>query len=126
MIVLDASVLIAYWGEDDPHADAAFDILDTDEELLLHPVTLTETLVWPIRAEAGEEALEDIAQIGVERHEPRRDEPLRAARLRAQTRLGLPDCFVLAAAIEHEATLATFDKRLADTARAHGVTVVGV
>nr|WP_313356433.1 hypothetical protein [Microbacterium sp.] len=38
-----------------------------------------------------------------------------------------PDVCVPAAAIQHEATLATFDKRLADVARAraHGVDVVG-
>lgn len=53
------------------------------------------------------------------------DEPIRVARVRAETRLKLPHVYVLATAIELDATLATFDKRLADAARERGVEVVG-
>ncbi|WP_165808039.1 MULTISPECIES: PIN domain-containing protein [unclassified Microbacterium] len=125
MIVLDANVLISFWAEGDAHAADAFEILDTEEDLVLHPVTLAETLVWPVREQRESEALEDHARLGVERLTPATDEPLRVARLRAETGLKLPDAYVLAAAIMLGATLATFDRRLADIARERGVEVVG-
>lgn len=125
MIVLDANVLISYWGTGDVLADAAFDVLDTEEDLILHPVTLAETLVWPIQNNDEDAALGDLARLGIERHEPRLDEVVHAARLRVMTQLKLPDCYVLATAIAHNATLATFDKRLADAARGQGVAVIG-
>lgn len=50
-------------------------------------------------------------------------EERRAKRLRATTRLKLPACCVLAAALETDATLATFDATLARAAVEHGVTV---
>ena len=125
MIMLDANVLISFWSEVDVHRSDAYAILDTEDDLVLHPVTLAETLVWPIRDSREQEALDDIARLGIEHHTPLIDEPLRAARLRAETGLKLPDVYVLAAAIEHGAVLATFDRRVADTARERGVTVLG-
>ena len=125
MIVLDANVLISYWGAADVHTEMAREILDTEEELVLHPVTLAETLVGPTRANIMEDALADIARLGVERHRVTLDEPLRAARLRATTRLRLPDVYVLATALELDATLATFDEKLAAAAREHDVAVQG-
>lgn len=125
MIVLDANVLISYWGALDTHTAAAFEILDTEEDLMLHPVTLAESLVGPIRVGREQSALEDYARLGVERHEPLIDEPEHVARLRAETKLTLPDCYVLATTIEHGASLATFDQRLADVARKRGIVVLG-
>lgn len=125
MIILDANVLISFWSAVDVHRSAAYAILDTEEDLVLHPVTLAETLVWPIRDRREQEALDDIARLGIERHAPLVDEPLRVARLRSEARLTLPDAYVLATAIELGATLATFDNRMADAARERGVAVVG-
>ncbi|MFT4260106.1 type II toxin-antitoxin system VapC family toxin [Microbacterium sp.] len=125
MIVLDASVLISYWAGSDAHTEAAFGILDTEEDLMLHPVTLAESLVGPARVGEEQRALDDFARLGVERHRQLIDEPLRVARLRARTGLKLPDAYILATAVELGATLATFDRRLADAARERGVAVVG-
>ena len=125
MIVLDANVLISYWGEPDAHTDDALDILDTEEDLILHPVTLAESLVGPVRVGVEDDAMEDLSRLGVERYSPLMDEPIHVARLRATTKLKLPDTYVLATAITLDATLATFDRRLADAARAHDVAVVG-
>ncbi|MGB3731033.1 type II toxin-antitoxin system VapC family toxin [Microbacterium sp.] len=125
MIVLDANVLISYWGRPDSHTDATYSILDTEDELLIHPITLAETLVAPVREGREDDALSAYARLGVERHDPTLDEPVRVARLRAETRLKLPEAYVLAAAIEMQAALATFDKRLADAARERGVAVLG-
>ncbi|UJP11013.1 PIN domain-containing protein [Microbacterium sp. KUDC0406] len=126
MIVLDANILVAYWSTDDAHADAAFEVLDTEDDLVLHPATLAETLVWPVRRSEEQAALTDLTRLGIERHEPLPDEPLNVARLRAETRLKLPDAYVLATAIAHEATLATLDARLASAARARSVAVIGI
>ena len=125
MIVLDANVLIAYWGTPDAHTGAALEMLDTEEELILHPVTLAEALVGPTRVGLEQDAMADFTRLGVERHVPALDEPFRVAGLRAATRLKLPDAYVLASAIERDATLATFDRRLADAARERAVLVVG-
>jgi predicted nucleic acid-binding protein len=125
MIVLDANVLISYWGRPDAHTEASYAVLDTEEELTIHPVTLAETLVAPIREGREEDALQAFLRLGVERYSPLADEPLRAARLRARTGLKLPDTYVLAVAEELHASIATFDRRLADAAREQGVTVVG-
>lgn len=125
MIVLDANVLISYWGEPEIRSATAFEILDSDDDLVLHPVTLAESLVGPVRVGRDIEAANDIVRLGIDRYSPLIDEPLRVARLRAQTRLNLPDAYVLATAAHLAATLATFDRRLADVARERGIDVRG-
>lgn len=92
---------------------------------MLHPVTLAEALVGPVRVGVESEATDDVARLGIERHVPLIDEPLNVARIRADTGLKLPDAYVLATAEHFDATLATFDGRLSQVARDRGVTVVG-
>ena len=125
MIVLDASVLIAHLAGGDAHADRALDIIDTEEELAIHPLTLAECLVGPARVQREDEALETIERLGIEQLPFGADQPLALAKLRASTSLKLPDCCVLAAAIEAGARLATFDDKLARIARERGVETVG-
>lgn len=125
MIVLDATVLIAHLAGDDVHADRALAILDTEEELAIHPLTLAECLVGPARVHRDDEALEAIDRLGIEQLPFDTQQPLALARLRASTSLKLPDCCVLAAAIEAGARLATFDDKLARIARERGVETVG-
>ncbi|QNA92659.1 MULTISPECIES: PIN domain-containing protein [unclassified Microbacterium] len=125
MIVVDAGVLIAHLSIDDVHQDAAFGILDTEEDLVIHPLTLAEALVHPARHGTELTDLAKIDSLGLMRREEPVDEPVHIARLRATSSLNLPDCAVLATAEAFGATLATFDRRLADVARARGVAVVG-
>jgi len=47
VIVLDASVLIAHFAIEDAHSDRAFEIIDTEEELGVHSMSLAEALVRP-------------------------------------------------------------------------------
>ena len=61
--------------------------------------------------------------MGIEQLPAPAEQPLTLAKLRASTSLKLPDCCVLAAAIETGATLATFDATLAKAAPEHGVAV---
>lgn len=125
MIVLDASVLIAHMVEGDVHGARALEILDTEEELALHPMTRAECLVGPVRVGLEGEAIEALERLGVEPFIATYDEPLALARLRAETGLRLPDCCVLGAAQRDGVTLATFDSRLAGVARSMGISVVG-
>ncbi|MGN6125648.1 MAG: type II toxin-antitoxin system VapC family toxin [Humibacter sp.] len=126
VIVLDANVVIAHFAVSDAHAEAALDILDTEEELAIHPVNLAETLVRPAGEGTEEETRRRLDAIGIGQLLPPVDEPLAVARLRVETRLGLPDCYPLAAALHTGATLATFDARLASAARERGLEVLGV
>jgi len=123
MIVLDANVLIAHLIDDDAHAARALDIIDTEEELAIHPVTLAECLVGPVRVKREGEALQTIERFGIEQLPFGDEQPLTLARLRASTPLKLPDCCVLAGAMQIGARLATFDATLARVAREHGVSV---
>ncbi|MFT4216172.1 MAG: PIN domain-containing protein [Micropruina sp.] len=122
MIVLDASVLISHLIED-VHSARALDIIDTEEELAIHPMTLAECLVGPVRVGREVEAMRTLDALGIERLPIGDQQPLALATLRATTPLKLPDCCVLAAAIETGATLATFNTALAKVASEHGVAV---
>jgi predicted nucleic acid-binding protein len=126
VIVLDAGVLIAHLSVDDIRQDAAFEILDTEEDLLIHPLTLAEALVHPARMGTELADLAKIDSLGLLRCEETVDEAVHIARLRAASSLKLPDCAVLVTAEEFGATLATFDRRLASVAQERGVAVVGV
>lgn len=122
MIVLDAGVLIGFLEPADAHHERAVALLaDAGEPLLVHPITLAEVLVGPARAHREVELDEDLRGLGVQTATIGADEPVLLARLRADTRLQMPDVCVLATALALDAPLATFDTRLAAAALAHGV-----
>lgn len=125
MIVLDASVMIAHMLHGNAHADAAFEILETEEELFIHPLTVAESFVGPARRGRISDAERAIRTLGIEQIVPPPSEPAVLAQLRALTSLKLPDCCVLATAESLGAALATFDRHLADVARARGIVVRG-
>lgn len=126
MIVLDASVLVAHFSEQDRHHRAAVELLlgAAGVDLLAHSLTLAEVLVGGARIGRVEEMYADILALGV--FPARRDdsEPLRLAALRVSTGLRLPDCCVLDAAMTNGARLATFDQALARAAPRSGVPVL--
>ena len=64
MIVLDASVVISHLAGD-VHSSKALDIIDTEEELALHPLTLAECLVGPALVGREAEALRIIETLGI-------------------------------------------------------------
>lgn len=127
MIVADASWIIAQRDPHNIHHAAAVRIAQhtMDETIILHPLTLAECLVSPARsgqlepAAAALRAAYQIADI-----DP--GAPLRWARLRAETRLRLPDAIVLDTAVVNGATiLITFDLQLARAAAGRRITVRG-
>ncbi len=127
MIVLDASVLIAYLDSDDKHHVAAESLLieAVDDDLAVNPLTLAEVLVVPARDGRLEPTQAALHDLDVAELPFPSDTAVRLARLRASTGLKMPDCCVLLAAEDAAATVASFDERLVQTAEARNLPVFG-
>ena len=123
MIVLDASVLIAHLDAADAHHDKARDLLGKSgaEPLGSSAITLAETFGSPARAGRLEEAESAMRQLGVEELAIGAEAAGRLATLRARTRLKMPDCCVLLAALDRGALLASFDSSLLAAAKELGL-----
>ena len=126
MIVLDASVLIAYLDGEDTHHSRAETLLEReiDDEFAANSLTLAEVFVVPAREnrlDAVREVLEDL-ELQELPFPP--DTAVKLAGLRASTNLKMPDCCVLLSAEHARARLASFDDRLADAAAARRVVTV--
>ncbi len=126
MIVLDASVLIAFLDGTDAHHRAAEDLLAVavDDELGVNPLTLAEVLVRPARTGRLDTVLTVLADLAVEVLAFPPDTPVRLARIRASTGLKMPDCCVLLSADDAAAGIATLDGRLAEAAQLRGLRVL--
>jgi len=112
VIVVDASVLIAFLDPSDAHHAAAVERLENSSPpLIVHPITAAEVLVEPTRQGIAEQLWSDLVAIGVEIDDTPVN-PRQLAMLRVKTGCKLPDCCVLAAAAARQATVATFDERL--------------
>ncbi len=126
MIVLDATVLIAYLdGDDDHHAAAETLLAETiHDDLGANPLTLAEVLVVPVRNGRLEPVQAALGDLEVNELPFPPDTAVRLARLRASTGLKLPDCCVLLAAEDEGATVASFDERLVQTAEDRNLLVL--
>lgn len=89
-----------------------------------NPLTLAEVLVGPAAAGLLDTAADALEVLGVGVVELAIDAPARLAELRVATGLKLPDCCVLLAAEQSDATVATFDSRLAAAAATMGFDVL--
>lgn len=125
MTVLDASVLIAHLNAGDVHHELAVRILleVAGDRLGVSPLTLAEVLVGPARNGALDQAEVALNQMGIELISFPSDAARRLASLRAETGLRLPDCCVLLALEQTDATLVTFTQTLASKATERGLTV---
>jgi predicted nucleic acid-binding protein len=114
VIVLDASVLIAYLDSADRHHVAAQALLEAslDDELGVNTLTLAEVLVVPARDGRLDEVRQVLNDIDVRELPFPVDAAGRLATLRTRTGLKMPDCCVLLAAETHTASVASFDERL--------------
>lgn len=126
MIVLDASILIAYLDAADRHHEAAELLLANavDEELGANPLTLAEVLVVPARTGQLDAVLAALTDLDVQTLSFPLDTAVRLAKLRAGTGLRMPDCCVLLSAEDWDARIATFDERLARAAEVRHVDVL--
>ncbi|MGQ0777369.1 MAG: type II toxin-antitoxin system VapC family toxin [Pseudonocardiales bacterium] len=118
MIVLDASVLIAYLDSHDDHHVAAETLLAgaVDDDLGVNSLTLAQVLVVPARDGRLEPVQRALRDLEVEELPFPSDAAVRLAQLRASTGLRMPDCCVLLAAVDAVATVASFDDRLVKSA----------
>lgn len=123
MMVLDASVLIAYLDAEDVQHEAAGSLLarEIDDEFAANPLTLAEVLVGPARTGRLDAALSALRGLEVAEWPFPADTAVRLARLRADTGLRMPDCCVLLAAQDAAARIAAFDERLARAAETLGL-----
>lgn len=126
MIVLDASVLIAYLDGANSHHDRARELLarEIDDDFGANTLTLAEVLVLP----AGENRL-DLVEAILRDLEVRElpfpeDTAVALAQLRATTGLKLPDCCVLLAAETVGGRMASFDAQLNRVAAARNLVTV--
>ena len=128
MIVVDASVLIAYLDQADVHHERATSILTVyaAEVFVTSPITLAEVLAGPARVDQAESIMNRLAQIPIGTVDLGSDAPLRLAQLRAHTGLRMPDCCVLLATEHVAAQLATFDHRLASVGAARGLRIIPI
>ncbi len=126
MIVLDASVLIAYLdAEHVHHSDAETLLLDAaDDEFGANSLTMAEVLVVPARTGRLPETLRALDDLEVRELPFPHDVALRLADLRATTGLKMPDCCVLLAAEDATASIATFDSRLKRGAADRGIPIM--
>jgi toxin FitB len=123
VIVLDASVLIGHLDAGDRHHAGAQDLFEASrkEALGASAITLAETLVAPARAGRLADAEAALRRLGVSELSLGENTPGRLAQLRAEVGMKLPDCWVLLAAQEHAATVASFDSDLLTAARKLGL-----
>lgn len=126
MIVLDASVLIAFLDGEDNHHAAAEQLLTQaiDDDLAVNSLTLAEVLVAPVRDGRLDPVLAALHALEVQELSFPADTALRLAELRAATGLKMPDCCVLLAAEDAAASVASFDERLAETAEMRNLPVL--
>ncbi|MBK5224687.1 MAG: type II toxin-antitoxin system VapC family toxin [Acidimicrobiia bacterium] len=123
MIVLDASVLIAYLDARDAHHHMAQSLLEReiDGQLLVNPLTLGEVLVGPVRVDRLDDALTVLRELGIVEQPFPTDAAARLAQLRVRTGLRMPDCCVVLAAQDATARVASFDVALIKAATTLGL-----
>ena len=126
MIVLDASVLVAYLDREDEHHDRAEALLarEIDDDFVINPLTLAEVLVVPARDGRLDEVRATLHDLEIGELPFPADAGAELARIGAGTRLKMPDCCVLLAAEDAKARLASFDDRLRRVAAARKIVVV--
>lgn len=126
-MVLDTSALIALLDADDGHhAAAEAAVVGAPDDLVVNVLTLTETAVAPGRLGRLADVADAVQLLDLQVAEVTADDWEPLARLRADTRLRLPDCCVLHTALQHRATVATFDRDLARAAEHAGLRTVGL
>ncbi|GAB2445692.1 hypothetical protein GCM10027062_28160 [Nocardioides hungaricus] len=126
MIALDASLVIAHLGAQEPRHDEATALLAdlAGEQIWMSTVNVAEVLVGYARGGRLDQGAAALATIGVEERPLPGDAAPRLAELRASTGLKLPDCCVLLTAESAGAAVASFDRRLRGAAERRGIVVM--
>jgi predicted nucleic acid-binding protein len=115
VIILDASVLIGHLNISDANRKAAASLLEAHGpgSFGASPITVAEVLVRPKMEGRSKQVSADIHRLGVAEIPLGKYAAIRLALLRAETNLKMPDCCVLLAAEDGDATgILTLDDRL--------------
>ncbi|GAA5151670.1 hypothetical protein GCM10023321_19090 [Pseudonocardia eucalypti] len=122
-VVLDSSLLIGFFDPNDPHHDAAARHLQRMHQnrdgYLLPTVVLAEVMVGRIRSNprTARGAMQTVLDAFGPVREVDEEIAFVAAELRARRpSIQMPDALVVATATVEQATVSTFDKRLANAA----------
>jgi predicted nucleic acid-binding protein len=121
VIVLDANVLIAYLDDTHVYHQRAVEVLVSDDDLRIAPLTIAEVLVHPARTGDAAAVLSRLRAVGVTVDQGAAD-PIVLATLRAETPLKMPDAIVVELAIRLECAVASFDGRVVEVARGRAPT----
>jgi predicted nucleic acid-binding protein len=125
VIALDASALIALTNLEDQHHVAARAMFAANREpLVMSALTLAEFLVYPVRAGTEDAASDLVARLGVRVDGVASGDAAAIARVRAHTRLRMPDAVVLELALRLRGKVMTFDAALASAAKTLNVGVL--
>jgi len=126
VLVLDASVLVAYLDGSDAHHLRAEALLvrEADDELAANPLTLAEVLVVPARNGQLEHVQAALCDLEVQELPFPDGTAAKLALLRAKTRLKMPECCVLLTAEAVGARIASFDAGLLRAAAALGIPTI--
>ncbi|MHB1468660.1 MAG: type II toxin-antitoxin system VapC family toxin [Solirubrobacteraceae bacterium] len=126
IVILDASVLIGHFDNNDLHHASAVSLLAATRGQMLgaSAITLAETLVAPARAGRLADAQAALGRLGVKELALGDEASWRLAQLRADLGVKLPECCVLLAAQEHAGAVASFDTGVIKAARKLGLRTV--
>ena len=126
MIILDATFLIAFLDEHDPHHRDSKDLIEANfvEGFAVSAVTLAEVLVHPAKAGKEDRALSSIRRLGVKTIGVEPDGGMSIAHLRANHAIRMPDALVLHCALSTGSRIATFDRGLKTAAHEAGLGTV--
>ena len=116
LILLDTSVVIALRKSDDAHHQSAVDTLSSHKgEVSIAAITLTESLIQPMRRSGakGREAVLAIADAVDHIYDFTMPIAVKTAEIRSQQNLTVADAMISATAIAHKAQLWTCDAGLA-------------
>jgi len=124
VIFLDTDVVTACMERGHVHANRALELITTDDALAIHPLALAQCAVEAVD-KGGELMLHMLLEgIGVQVWSPDPRHSRRVEHLRAITSVSLLEGCVLDAAEHENATLATFNARLAQLARVRACPVL--
>jgi len=126
VIILDATFLIAFLDEHDPHHRDSKDLIEANfvEGFAVSAVTLAEVLVHPAKAGKEDRALSSIRRLGVKTIGVEPDGGMSIAHLRANHAIRMPDALVLHCALSTGSCIATFDRGLKTAAHEAGLGTV--
>jgi len=115
-VMLDSSVLIALFNPNDGHHEMVVSKLDSeDNQYEISAIALMETLVAPFAAkpDRGDHMRSEMAEAIAVIHPVGEDVAVTAAKIRARTKMKVPDALISATAILVGAQLWTLDQKLA-------------